>query len=80
MPLPAAEPVAVSQSGLFDTAVQVQGLLTLKVAVPPVEPTLADPGVKLYVQAAAVCVTLKVIPAIVREPVRAAGVLFWVTV
>jgi hypothetical protein len=76
-PVPAAFPVIVSQSVLFDAAVQPQ-------VAPAVTATLAEPPLALKfwlvgaipnVQDAACCVTVSVWPPAVIVPLRAAAAL-----
>jgi hypothetical protein len=78
LPAPDAVPVTISQSALFDVAVQVQPDCVVRVIVPPPPPAvnICDVGAIEYehVAAAAACVTVNVCPATVSVPVRAAPV------
>jgi hypothetical protein len=80
VPLPLAPEVTVSQLALL-VAVQLQPVAAVTVNVPeaPAALTFADTGESVGAHGALACVTVKVFPPMVMEPVRAALDPFAVT-
>ena len=77
VPLPIPPPLTIVSHGAFDVAVHAQFAVTLIVVVFASAPSATDAGAiaKLHVGAGAAWLTVKVWPAIVTVPLRAASAL-----